>query len=150
MKPIQKLVLAAAMLAVSIPAFPQGSTQKLEGSWLIAITVDGAPGPFTIDMATFDGKGGLTVIPSDRSESAAVGSYHRVADREFLSTHTHILYNDKGTFAGIAKVIAQEKVSESGNELSGRYRVEISDVNGKVVAKILGTIAGKPVIPEPL
>ncbi|MFN7923645.1 MAG: hypothetical protein U0Q16_26320 [Bryobacteraceae bacterium] len=155
MKHLRTLALAAFALVASLgtqpaPAFAQAPNQKLVGSWLISITVDGAAAPFTIDMATFDGQGGLTVISSDRSESSAVGSYQRTGDREFLSTHTHIVYNDKGTFSGIAKVIATEKLSESGDSLAGRFRVEISDVNGKVVAKIVGTISGKPVVPEPL
>lgn len=73
-----------------------------------------------------------------------------VGDREFLSTHTHILYNDKGTFGGIPKVIASQELNEAGDAFTGRYRIEVPDVNGRVVTRIAGTIAGKPVVPEPL
>lgn len=147
---IQKLSLAAALIAVCIPAFAQAPTQKLAGSWLMTITIDGAPAPFAIDMAIFDGQGGIRVISSDRGESEGTGSYQRVGDREFLSTHTHIVHNEKGTFGGIAKVIAVQKLNDAGDSLAGRYRVEVSDVNGKIVAKITGTISGKLVVPEPL
>ena len=145
-----QFVLTAAMLAGA--AFGQASpaSQNLTGSWLITIAVDGAPGPFAIDMVTYDGRGGMTVIPSDKGESPAVGRYQRTGDREFQSTHTHIVYNDKGTFQAIAKVIATQKVNEAGDASLGRYRVEVLDVNGRVLAKITGPIIGKLIVPEPL
>ena len=73
-----------------------------------------------------------------------------MGDREFLSTHTHIVYNEKGTFAAIAKVIAQVKLSEAADTFSGRYRVEVLNVSDKLLAKITGVITGKLVVPEPL
>jgi hypothetical protein len=61
-----------------------------------------------------------------------------------------ILYNEKGGFSAIAKVIGQYKLSEKGDTFAGRYRVEVTTAAGKMVAKITGTIAGKLVVPEPL
>lgn len=148
MKFLTTLALAALCLAPG--AFAQQPGQKLTGSWLIAITIDGTPAPFTVDMATFDGQGGITVISSDKGESNGVGAYQRTGDREFQSTHTHILFNDKGTFNGIAKVIATLKLNDTGDALTGRYRVEVADATGKVQVRIPGTIAGKLVVPEPL
>lgn len=146
----QKLLMAASVLVLSVTGFAQGRGQKLEGSWLVAITLDGASAPFGIDVATYDAKGSLTVISSDRSFSDAVGSYQRVGEREFTSTHVHIIYNEKGVFGGIAKVISTQRLNDAGDAFTGRYRVEVSDATGKVGAKITGSITGRAVIPEQL
>jgi hypothetical protein len=55
----------------------------------------------------------MAVISSDlNAESNGTGSWQRTGDREFLSTHTQILYNEKGGFSGLAKVIAQVRVGD--------------------------------------
>ena len=150
LKTATKLFLAAALVATSALAQTNPLSQRLTGNWLVSVTVDGAHEPFTIETATYRDDGTYTVISSDHSESNGVGSWGRIGNREFLSTHAQILYNEKGTFAGIAKVIAQIKLGESGDTFTGRFRVEISTATGEVVAKVTGSITGKLVVPEPL
>jgi hypothetical protein len=148
--------IAYLCLAAALTIFPAGAqsrnaaAQRIAGNWLVSITLDGANTPFAVDMATFQADGSLTVISSDRSQSDAIGSYQRTGDREFSSTHTQIVYNEKGTFAAIAKVVASMKLNETADAFSGRYRVDILDAAGKVLAQITGTIGGRLVAPEPL
>jgi len=150
-KKIQQLCLAAVLIfAACAPLAAQGQGQTLEGAWLISIAVDGQPGPFAIDMPIFDGRGGYRVIPSDKHESEAAGSYQRTGNRGFRTTHTHILYDDLGHFAGVAKVIGALDVNEAGDALAGRYRVDFLDAAGHIVDHVTGTITGKRVVPESL
>jgi len=148
---IQQLFLAAAMVVAAcspLAAQPQQGPSALTGAWLISISLDGQPLPFATDMAVFDGKGGYRVIPSNKGESEAAGAYEFVHDKEFRTTHAHILYDNAGGFGGVAKVIALVRVDQGG--LTGTYRVEILDAAGAVVARFMGTITGKLVVPERL
>jgi hypothetical protein len=147
---IQLLWLAAALMiaCTTIPA--QGAGQTLEGAWLISISVDGQQGPVAIDMAVFDSKGSYRIIPSNKGESEGAGAFQRTGNREFRSTHTQALYDPQGNFAGIAKVIAIEKVDESGVALTGTYRVDVLNAAGAVIKQFTGTITGKLVVPERL
>ena len=148
---ISRLFLTTALAAATVLAQSNNPLgQRIAGSWLVSITLDGAATPFAVDMATFHDDGSMTVIASDRGESNAVGSYRRAGNREFNSTHTHVLYNPDGTFAGIAKVIGLFRLSDTADTFAGRYRVEVSTAAGIVVAKVTGVITGKLVAPETL
>ena len=148
---IQQLFLAAALTVAAcspLAAQRQQGPQALTGAWLISISVDGQTSPFATDMAVFDGRGSYRVIPSNKGESEAAGAYEFTHDREFNTTHAHILYDGVGDFGGVAKVIALLRVNDE--TLTGTYRVEILDAAGLVVARVTGTITGKLIVPVPL
>src|SRR6185369_3446456 len=110
------------------------------------------PAPFAIDMAVFDSKGSYRIIPSNKGESEGAGSYQRTGNAEFRSTHTQILYDGEGNFAGVAKVIAVLTLGPAGDALTGRYRIVFLDATGNPGSDppVTGTIAGKLVVPERL
>src|SRR5215510_10542849 len=112
--------LCAAMTLVMVAGLPVSAqtSATLHGSWLVSIAVDGTPGPFAIDMAVFDNQGNYRVIPSDKAESEATGAYQRLGNRDFRTTHTHVLYDPQGHFQGIAKVIGLMTLNESGDTLT--------------------------------
>src|SRR5262249_5935516 len=147
---IQQLWLAAALMIACMPISAQGTGETLEGAWLISVSVNGRQGPVEIDLAVFDGKGNFRVIPPNKGESEAVGVFQRTGRREFRSTHTLVLYDPQGNFAGIAKVIGTETLDESLVTLTGTYRVDILNAAGAVITQFAGTIAGKLVVPERL
>jgi len=112
--------------------------------------VKGQQGPVEIDLTVFDGKGSFRVIPPNKGESEAVGVFQRTGRLEFRSTHTLVLYDPQGNFAGIAKVIGAEKLDESLVTLTGTYRVDIINAAGAVITQFAGTLTGKLVVPERL
>jgi len=150
---IRQLCLAAVLtFAAGVPLTATASAQSLEGAWLISISVVGVSSTFTIDMEVFDNKGSYHIIPSSKSESEGAGAYVRTGNAEFRSTHTQILYDPQGNFAGVAKVVAVLTLGPGGDALTGRYRVVFLDATGNPGSDppVTGTIAGKLVVPERL
>jgi hypothetical protein len=147
------LQLCAAMvliIAACLPVSAQGLT--LQGSWLVSITLDNTPGPFAIDMAVFDAQGSYRIIPSSKAESEGTGAYQRLGGLDFRSTHTQVLYDAQGNFAGVAKVIATETLANGGDTFTGRFRVDILDATGTVIpgAGFTGSVSARRVVPQPL
>ncbi len=149
---IRQLCVAAALtFAACVPLAATASAQSLEGAWLISISADGIPSPFAIDMAVFESKGSYRIIPSNKGESEGAGAYVRTGSHEFRTTHTQVLYDAQGNFAGVAKVVAILTLGQSADVLTGRYRVVFLDAAANPQPDVVtGTIAGRLVVAEPL
>lgn len=139
---------------------PSGHKLNLEGTWLADVTfTDG----FTLKVL-------FTFIPNKYGEEGTLidtneyqftpnpictpdqGVWVRTGDRDFAATHKTFCFdqNEGGNPAGTAKIRDTIRLSRSGNEFTGRQRVDVYDTGGNLVDTFDATMQAVRMRVEPL
>jgi len=134
-------------------------SDRLEGSWLVTVTSNGAP-PFK-GLITFNNGGGL--IASAQGDillspppgvppvaTAGHGAWEKTGNRRYAFTFIQILYGSDGSYQGEAKSRHKITLNNSGNRWSGQLQFEIFDADGNVVFSGSGTEQATRIEVEPL
>lgn len=137
---------------------PFGQSDRIEGSWVVIVTPNGAP-PFR-GLITFDTGGGL--IASAQGDillnpppgvppvaTAGHGAWKRTGNRRYAFTFRQILYGSDGSYQGEAKSRHKITLNASGNQWSGQLQFEIFDADGNVVFSGSGTEQATRIEVEP-
>jgi hypothetical protein len=115
--------LAALMAA---PAVAASEVQNgLEGSWLLKIVNDN--GNPSNQVLILDAAGGGVAAVSDNSPasgSTGFGAWQRTGENDYLETFELFSFDASGKVAGILRIRAQSALDESGDQRSGRARLE--------------------------
>jgi hypothetical protein len=124
------------------------SEDALEGAFVVTSVLDSGGTSVIHRLFTRDGK---VVAPSpSASGSTGVGEWVRTAHRQFAITFVAFGRNSTGNPAVTAKVRVSVTLNESGDELSGRFQNEISDLSGNLITTLTGTVHGVRIQVEPL
>ena len=134
-------------------------SDRLEGSWLVTVTSNGAP-PFK-GLITFNNGGGL--IASAQGDillnpppgvppvaTAGHGVWEKTGSRRYAFTFRQILYGSDGSYQGEAKIRHKITLNTPGNRWSGQLQVEYFDADGNVVFSGSGTEQATRIEVEPL
>jgi len=134
-------------------------SDRLEGSWLVTVTSNGAP-PFK-GLITFNNGGGL--IASAQGDillnpppgvppvaTAGHGVWEKTGSRRYAFTFRQILYGSDGSYQGEAKIRHKITLNTPGNRWSGQLQVEYFDADGNVVFSGSGTEQAARIEVEPL
>jgi hypothetical protein len=168
---IRKAALAIAMaismggIGITLNAQPVSRAaigQRLEGPWLVSFSVDIAPGvtaPPQFSLSTFS-PGGQTmavgpgqappippVLALGKENSASVGEWLRVGDRQFVLTIVSLL-STNGVVGGRQTTRVTLTVNEAGDAFDGKARAEFADLDGKVVAGGTAAVKGTRIAVE--
>jgi len=136
------LVVAIVLLALScaqIPVLAQSTQQQgeqeqqgIEGVWDVRITFvrcdTGATigtGPRAMIMYT-DG-GGLTSVSANSRQSASVGSWHHLRERNYTAADRIFLFNADGSFRGSEAITRDIELSRDGDEYTATATSEAFD-----------------------
>lgn len=130
------------------------SSTGLEGSWIVDVSLNGAPQPFK-SLITFTRGGGLVETdaaafsPPIASASPAHGTWMRDREREFAFTFLKLLFDAQGNFIGTMKLHSAVKLERGSNQYTDKFKIEISDPNGSILFSSDGTGRGMRINAEP-
>jgi len=134
-------------------------SDRLEGSWLVTVTPNGAP-PFK-GLITFNNGGGL--IASAQGDillnpppgvppvaTAGHGVWEKTGNRRYAFTFRQLLYGSDGSYQGEVKIRHKVTLSVQGNRWSGQLQSEYFDADGNVVFSGSGMEQATRIEVEPL
>ena len=147
-----KLLHIATLLVLAAPALMFGSPNKLEGTWLINISFDGAPPPgfpatFPV-MHTFTPGG--EVIESNslpESKGAGLGEWAAVGPWEFRYTMRFFAVNQTGAVIGYAQVRQWIQTDREYSKIRAcRFIGDIYAFNGTQLLHTTGSCTGSRMV----
>ena len=149
--------LAMALFATTNVAYSQSvsdsnhsNSERLEGTFLVDVTPDpGGPPPFMI-IRQFTPTGGVTGPSQVLFGSAVSGEWIRTGNREFAATLVSFLYAPTGEAVAITKTRGRINLNETGDGLTGRFKVENFSLTGILIGSINASVRGTRVGVEPL
>lgn len=128
-------------------------SEKMEGSWEVAITPvvpPGVPPPSSFHAYGTFARGGA-IYGSDRSRpfSKQHGTWEQTRGNEYAWTAMEDLFDATGVFAGTLIVLARVTIVGK-DEFVGVSNGESRDAAGNVIFSRCGTIRGRRITVEPL
>jgi hypothetical protein len=145
------LVIAAVMIrAQSVSENNHGSHQRLNGTFLVDVTPDlGGPPPFKV-IRHFTPVGGVLGPSQVLFGSTVCGEWLRIGHSEFAITLVSFGYAPTGLISTLTKSRGRVTLNEDGDELTGRFKTEVFDLQGNLVNSLKLSVHGKRVGVEPL
>lgn len=137
----------------------QNESKELEGSWMVTVTLQGAPSFQALKtynqggtmMASAQGDVLLNAPPGvPPVATTAHGVWVKTGKQEFLATFRQIFYGADGSFQGGAKIRHTATLNDTGDQWSGQFNVEYFDAAGNVVFSGQGVMQATRIRPEPL
>ena len=136
------LPVAIALLPLSgtqIPALAQSTQQQgqqeqqgIEGVWDVRITfvrcdTGTATGTGPRAMIMYSDRGGLTSVSANSRQSASVGSWHHVRERNYSAVDRSFLFNADGSFRGSEAITRDIELSRDADEYRATATSEAFD-----------------------
>lgn len=117
----------------------QTDGQQLDGTWLIAVTLESAPPGVplaftTLNTFTADGaliEAGMPAAPV--RTPIGHGQWRRAGDRLFTATFTFLTFDGQGRQTGMQQITRSIRLSDDRQEFRAVSRNEQFDMDGKVV-----------------
>ena len=161
-------LLAAAILAAAslAPAYAQGSAcpaaaslleiirpnsteavaacPTLVGTWRVTVTPAGGPSFQAINIFFADGNS----VEFDNSnppgaQTIAGGPWQKTGSNSYRMFEVNQAFDPQGNYAGEVQVMATITLDEKGSQFSSKFQVTVLDPEGKVLAQVPGSAAGK-------
>jgi hypothetical protein len=125
-----------------------GSDARIEGSWLVTVTIPGGPPPFR-SLETF-AAGGAFVATSSEPPSAvnsAHGTWARTTQRQFHLTFLEFQYDANGVHSGYLRVRETRRLEPSSNTFDGTGTAEFFDAGFNLLFSADVTTHGTRILP---
>ena len=142
------MVLAAILGPQPSRADDGGGDPRIQGSWLVTVTIPGGPPPFR-SLETFAG-GGAFVATSSEPPSAvnsAHGTWARVSHGQFHLTFLEFQYDANGVHSGYLRVRETRRLESGGDTFDGTGTVEFLDGEFNVLFSADVTTHGTRIVP---
>jgi hypothetical protein len=137
-------VAAAGLAAQSVSGNNnRGGGQRLQGVFLVNVTPDaGGPPPYTV-IRMFTPNGGVVGPQASILGGIVCGEWVRTGNGQFAITLASFNYSPAGPVSGTGKTVGTVTLNKEGNELTGRFRVQIFDLAGNLVTTFTSSVQGK-------
>lgn len=151
------VAMAVASLAIVIGSPSSqgqggGNAPRIEGSWLITVTLDGGGFPPFPALVTYAGGGALVAVDAGGPPSvntSSHGTWVRKGDHKFAWTFLQFFFDPiTEAFAGYFRVHSVDTLDKDSQVLNSRVTVDVLDPAGNVVGSFGGTTHGTRISAE--
>jgi hypothetical protein len=146
------ILLVATTGATAATQQDDQKSKTIVGSWWTNVRPTVLP-PF-LGLGTFTADGGVinttSLSLSTPLESPGHGRWVQTGPRTFAITFATLSADSAGTLLWTSKVRARVRLTQSGDEFTGEFTVELFEPNGSLIASDSGTVHSTRINVEPL
>ncbi len=119
----------------------------LEGTWTVLVTqTQPVVAPPFHALVTFAAGGGAVEV-NQRNQSAGVGAWSKISEREFRYTFTRFRFDPSGGFTGWVTAHEVVVLDDEGGAFDAEVSLQTFDPQGHLIASASGTSRGTRIEP---